>query len=119
MRHGATIQFHALAMAGREKWLRSAYSASAPVIARVTLASIATASRGCSPRKLNPMYGLSARRIDGDLMICGRPRHAMVMNQMNIMGAKAIEIRRVPKRCAATKMARMTAAIHGLAQAED
>ena len=79
----------------------SAYSASAPVIARTTAPSAMNATKGRSAMNASAWCGDSARRIEGPASRCGSPIAARARNHSAITGPKNRPMPPVPRCCTA------------------
>ena len=99
---------HARRIGLRPKCPMSAYSASAPVTARMTTAPIANPSPGFEMRYAMPRVGESAMSTDGSPRMWKMPSPASTMNHSTMIGPKTRPIRCVPRDCTANRIARMT-----------
>jgi hypothetical protein len=75
----------------------SAYSASAPVIARKTDPSVSSDPNRCSAKNAYACHGFSAERMPGFFTIGGSPRTAMIRNHAIMIGPKILPMPPVPR----------------------
>ncbi len=112
MHAGKTRNSQARVIGPRPKWPRSAYSASAPVIASTTAAREKNAVAKCPARKPTAYVGDSALSTSGCCAMPDTPHAAMIVNQPIITGPKRSPTRRRPSRWE-KKSARMIVAVIG------
>ena len=111
MHAGNTSSSHARVIGARPKWPRSAYSASAPVIASTTAASEKNAIEKWPDRKPRAYVGESAFRIAGCWAMPDTPHAPIARNHTIITGPNMRPTAAVPIRCVANRRTMITAVI--------